>query len=194
MTDVVEVVDQYLETLGRVLKDLDRGEISRLIDILQSARVERRTVFIFGNGGSAATASHIACDLNKGADNGVAPRFKVLSLSDNVPTMMALANDMSYVDIFAEPLKNFLKKGDVAIGISGSGNSPNVLKAITYANENGGISVGITGYQGGKLKSLASHSVNVRYNDMQISEDIHLILGHILMKVFCALPDGVCRV
>lgn len=186
----IALADEYLKSLSSVLEKLDRDEIRQLVDVLDDARLKGNTIYICGNGGSASTASHMVCDLNKGACYHSQEKFRAVSLSDNVPTMMALANDVDYKDIFVEPLKNFMKAGDVVIGISGSGNSPNVLKAIEYANAHEGVTVGLTGYQGGKLKDMAAYSVNVRYNDMQISEDVHLILGHILMKIFCgALPS-----
>lgn len=132
-----------------------------------------------GNGGSASTASHFACNFNKELSFNKTNRFKMICLNDNIPTLLAYANDISYDVIFVEQLKNFLKKNDVVIGISGSGNSKNVINAIDFANSVGSITVGLTGFNGGNLKKLAKYSVNTNLNDMQITEDIHLSLCHI---------------
>ena len=105
-------------------------------------------------------------------------KFKFICLNDNIPSLMAYANDLSFEDIFVEQLKNFYQKGDIVIGISGSGNSMNVLKAIDYANENGGVTVGLTGYSGGKLIEMAQHNVHIPIDDMQIVEDLHMVLDH----------------
>lgn len=154
-----------------------------------NAYKEGSTIFVFGNGGSAATASHFATDLNKGISYGLEKRFRVMALTDNFSTVSAYSNDTSYDDVFVEQMKNFIKPGDLVIGISGSGNSKNVLNAVEYANSRGNITVGITGYDGGKLRQIAKHSVNANIKDMQISEDIHMILGHLTMKVL----NGVIR-
>jgi D-sedoheptulose 7-phosphate isomerase len=138
-----------------------------------------------GNGGSASTASHFACDLNKGVSLNLANRFRVIPLTDNLPTIMAYANDLSYEEIFIEQLKNFLAPGDLVIGISGSGNSVNVTRAVEYAVSQGNTTIGITGYDGGRLKKIADYSFNAGINDMQISEDLHMITAHILMRLLC---------
>ena len=162
---------------------LDREMFNRITNLLIEAYERGATIFVFGNGGSALTASHLACDINKGVSCGLQKRWKVIPLTDNLGTIMAYANDVSYDDIFVEQLKNFLQKGDVVIGISGSGNSPNVLKAVGYANDNGAVTVGFTGYDGGKLARLAHCALNAHINDMQISEDIHMMVTHILMRL-----------
>lgn len=136
-----------------------------------------------GNGGSAATASHYCCDFNKGVSYEYEKRFKFMCLSDNTATLTAYANDVSYEMVFVEPLKNFLQPGDLVIGISGSGNSKNVLHAIDYANDHQAITLGITGYSGGALKKKAKYSVNIGVDDMQISEDLHMMLDHLAMKI-----------
>ena len=136
-----------------------------------------------GNGGSASTASHFVCDFNKGLSYGFsAPRYKFICLNDSLPSLTAYSNDVSYEDAFLEQLKNFFRAGDVVVGISGSGNSKNVLKAIEYANANGGISVGLTGYNGGELKKIAQISVHVPIDDMQVAEDAHMMLDHLAMS------------
>ena len=176
-------VKEYLSKLKVTIDLLSVEEIDRVMNILVEAYEQGKQVFIMGNGGSAATASHFVCDFNKGVSYGKNKRFKFICLNDNVATMMAYGNDVSYADIFVEPLKNYFNPGDVVIGISGSGNSPNVLKAIEYAKANKGITVGLTGYDGGKLKALAVYGIHVPLKDMQITEDLHMVLDHLMMKV-----------
>lgn len=173
----------YLNRLQETIKRLDKNEINQFINMLLEARDTDKQIFIMGNGGSASTASHFCCDFNKGSSYGFAKRFKFICLNDNVPGMMAYANDVSYDEIFVEQLKNFFNPGDYVIGISGSGNSKNVLKAIEYANANEGITIGLTGFNGGKLKQICAHSVNMNVDDMQISEDLHMMMDHLSMKV-----------
>lgn len=177
-----EFIEEYFNKLKTTIDNLNRDEIETFIKVLVQAKEAGKMVYIMGNGGSAATASHFCCDFNKGVSYGKDKRFKFICLNDNLATMMAYANDISYDDIFVEQLKNFLNSGDVVIGISGSGNSKNVLKAIEYANSADGTTIGITGYDGGKLKKMAKYSVNTNINDMQISEDIHMILDHLCSK------------
>jgi len=140
-------------------------------------------IYLFGNGGSAALASHFACDLGKGTANGTGKRFRVLALTDNVPLMTAWSNDSKYEDIFAEQLSNFVQRDDIAFAISGSGNSPNVLRALTLARSTGAITVGLTGYQGGKMKELCDQCMIVPSDNMQIIEDLHLCVAHAIFTV-----------
>jgi len=174
-----EKIGRYILGLVDVLNKISITQIDEFLQTLKAARDEGRQIFVFGNGGSAATASHFAADLNKGLSYGKKKRLKVICLNDNVPTMMAYANDFGYEHVFVEPLKNFMNPGDVVIGISGSGNSKNVIRAIDYANEHGAITVGLCGYSGGLLKEKAKVVVHVNIDDMQKSEDVHLIVGHI---------------
>jgi D-sedoheptulose 7-phosphate isomerase len=174
-------INDYLEKLKTTIDSLDRTELETFIEVLLTARERDNTIFIMGNGGSAATASHFCCDFNKGVGG-----FRFICLNDNIPTMMAYANDISYDDVFIEQLKNLYRAGDVVIGISGSGNSKNVLKAIEYANLMGATTVGLTGYDGGKLKQIARYSVNTNINDMQITEDLHMIFDHMVMSILCS--------
>lgn len=178
-----EQIDSYLEKLTATIADLDKDDVAKCAEILLQAYKNNKHVFICGNGGSAGTASHFACDINKGVSLGLKKRFKVIPLVDNLATITAYTNDMSYDVIFVEQLKNFFQAGDVLIGISGSGNSPNVLNAIKFANENDGITIGWTGYSGGKLKTLSKYSINAQIEDMQISEDLHLIFAHLMMRI-----------
>jgi len=136
-----------------------------------------------GNGGSASTASHFACDLGKGLSLPGKKRFKALALCDNIPTMTAYANDCSYEDIFSEQLKNIVEAGDCVVAISGSGNSKNVLKAVELANQHSAITIGLTGFQGGRLKDLVSECLIVPNNTMEQVEDIHLVILHAIKLV-----------
>ena len=180
-----ELINGYVGRLTAALNNLDISEIENFISVLNKARENGSRIFIMGNGGSALTASHFCCDFNKGASYGYddKKRFKFICLNDNIATMMAYSNDVSYEDIFVEQLKNFLQPDDVVIGISGSGNSKNVLKAIEYANSQGAVTVGLTGYSGGVLKEISKYSVNANIDDMQISEDIHMMLCHMIMQI-----------
>ncbi len=171
----------YLRKLIDTLEVLDHQEIEKVIDIIASTINTDRTIFLFGNGGSASTASHIASDLNKGTrtDKQI---LRAMALTDNLAVIMAYANDMHYDDVFIEQLKNFMKSDDVVVGISGSGNSKNVIKAIEHANKEGAITIGITGYNGGKLKQISAFSINANVDDMEMSEDVHLIISHIIKR------------
>lgn len=174
-----DIITNYFNTLIKTLNLIDKKEINTFISVLKEAKANDNTIYIMGNGGSASTASHFACNFNKELSFNKTNRFKMICLNDNIPTLLAYANDISYDVIFVEQLKNFLKKNDVVIGISGSGNSKNVINAIDFANSVGSITVGLTGFNGGNLKKLAKYSVNTNLNDMQITEDIHLSLCHI---------------
>ena len=184
---MIEKINNYFETMKNCIDKLDRNEIELFINTLLTARDNGKKIFTMGNGGSAATASHFCCDFNKGMSYGQDKKFQLICLNDNVATMMAYANDVSYDNIFVEQLKNFLQPGDVVIGISGSGNSKNVLNAIDYANKNGGVTIGLTGYNGGILKSISKLSVNANIDDMQVTEDIHMMICHM---IYSLLMDG----
>lgn len=173
----------YLEEEKKILDDVPLEALEQLVELLLAAYEGEKHIFIMGNGGSGSTASHFACDINKGVSYGSKKRFRVICLNDNVPTMLAYANDVSYDDVFVEQLKNFLKSGDVVVGISGSGNSKNVIKAIEYANANAARSAALTGFDGGKLAKAAAASIVVPSNDMQKVEDVHLILTHMIMRI-----------
>jgi len=144
-------------------------------------------VYLFGNGGSASLASHFACDLGKGTAylNG-GKRFRVLALTDNIPVITAWANDASYEDIFSEQLKSFVQPGDIAFAISGSGNSKNVLKGLAVAREAGALAIGISGFQGGKMKSLCDLCVVVPSSNMQVIEDLHVAMAHSIFRIVSA--------
>ncbi len=176
-------IENYLESLKKTLDALKREELLSFLEVLQCAREEGRQIFIMGNGGSAATASHFVCDFNKGLGCTGKKPFKFICLNDNIPSIMAYANDLSYDDIFAEQLKNHMAPGDLVIGISGSGNSMNVVKAFEYANAHQGKTFALVGYSGGILKQIAAKYVHVDLNDMQVVEDVHMIVDHMSMRV-----------
>jgi len=149
-----------------------------------------RMIFLFGNGGSAALASHLACDLGKGTVNGSGKRFRVLSLTDNVPLMTAWANDVHYEDIFAQQLENYLRPGDVAFAISGSGNSPNVIRGLEAARRLGAQTLALTGFDGGRAKPLADLCLVVPSDSMQLIEDAHLCATH---AIFLAIRQRMMQ-
>ncbi len=180
-------IESYFSKLKSTIDNIDRNEINTLINLLLQARDEGRKIFIMGNGGSASTASHSVCDFNKGLSYGKDRRFKMICLNDSLATVSAYSNDVSYEIAFLEQLKNFMEPEDLVIGISGSGNSKNVLLALEYAKANGAVTIGITGYDGGKLKNIVNYSVNANINDMQISEDMHMIINHLCMKIINSL-------
>ena len=171
----------YLTHLGKLLARLDVDAIASFIEILLEARQHDRTVFFLGNGGSAATSSHFSNDLGIGTRSGRKP-FRAVSLTDNVAVMTAIANDYSYDDVFMRQLKYQLRPGDVVVGISASGNSPNVLRAIDYANAEGAHTVGLTGFDGGKLRLLVKTSLHIPTERGEYGpvEDVHMILDHLV--------------
>lgn len=174
----------YLGRLEATLKSLEAKEISAVGALLSLARHEGRQVFVIGNGGSAALASHVATDIGKGCSRNRDKRFRVISLTDNLPWITAIGNDISYEDIFVEQLKNYANKGDLLLAISGSGNSKNVLKAVQYANSIHCDTVGISGFKGGALKDLVKHHIHVKADHMGQIEDAQLVVCHILMYAF----------
>jgi D-sedoheptulose 7-phosphate isomerase len=183
-------IRKYLSEVQRVLEDVPIESVQHVVTILLSAYLEDRHIFIMGNGGSAATASHFANDLNKAASGDCEKRFRAIALTDNVPLLTAWGNDLSYEDIFLEQLKNLYGDGSVVIGISGSGNSENVLKALRFARNNGGIPIGFTGFAGGKIKSVVEECIVVPSCCMAQIEDVHLVLEHLICTV---LREEVAR-
>lgn len=179
-------LSRYFEKVSEVAKAMQNNieKIEKMALLIEEAAEKEHNIYIMGNGGSAATASHMATDLNKTAIVPGRKRFRVFCLNDNIPVMLAWANDESFDVIFVEQLKNFLSKGDIVIGISGSGNSPNVVKAIEYANQAGNITIGITGLinpNGGKLGTIAKLPIVVPDNLMYRLEDFHLVINHALV-------------
>lgn len=182
--DPVAYVRAYRESSVDVLSAIPADAVANLIEILAAALKERRHVFICGNGGSAATASHFAAGLGKEGSSGRSHKFRVLSLTDNVPWITSLANDSAYSAIFVEQLENFAQPGDVLIVFSGSGNSANIIRAIEWANDNGLLTVGITGRTGGRLRELAHHAVSVDSAHMGHVEEAHFLIQHLISYYF----------
>lgn len=176
----MSIITDYLNAVSKALADLPEDKIQDVIDTLKTAHAEGRRVFLLGNGGSAANATHIAEDLQKGIKECTGKRFKVMSLTENLPLVTAWANDSGYEHVFAEQLDSLLEPGDVVIAISGSGNSPNVIRAVEKANEMGAITIGWSGFSGGKLAQVARKSIVVNSDNMQRIEDVHLVLGHLI--------------
>lgn len=176
----MDTVDRYLDQLRAMLERLSRDDIRAVVDLLERTWRARRTIFIIGNGGSAATASHMMNDLNKMTRVSGQPRVRALALTDNVPLMTAIANDQEYADIFADPLANFLETGDTLIAISASGNSPNIVKAVELAKTRGTTVVGFCGDPGGRLAALADLRVVIPAALIGQQEDGHLILNHVV--------------
>jgi D-sedoheptulose 7-phosphate isomerase len=190
----------YFSRSSSVIRDLPLAMLDRVAEVLYQAYEEGRGVFLFGNGGSASLASHFACDLAKGTvtSNNMSKRFRVLSLADNMALMTAWANDTSYEQVFAAQLRNFVQPGDVAFGISGSGCSPNVLHALQAARESGAVTIGLAGYQGGKLPALCDYCVVIPSDNMQIIEDLQLSIAHALFtvtrhRISTARENDVCE-
>ena len=178
----------YVSGLISVLQQLPTETMSLIIDRLIAAYDQGRAVYLFGNGGSAALASHATCDLGKGTAVNGNRRFRVMALTDNIPLMTAWANDSRYEDIFAEQLRNFIAPGDISFAISGSGNSPNVLNALALSRDLGGTNIGLTGFEGGKMKQLCDLCLVVPSDNMQHIEDAHVAISH---SVFLAIRDHI---
>lgn len=175
----MESVKQYLVELQSTLDVLPIQSINEVVDVLHQARLMKRRIFVMGNGGSASTASHIACDLAKNTRVEGLPAFRISEITDNSAIFSAYANDEGYENVFVNHLANFVEPDDVIIGISTSGKSPNVLKAIEYSNNVGALTIGLTGFDGGQLKSLAGMNIHVPSDCIEQVEDIHLVIGHI---------------
>ena len=182
MIEMDRFVSEYFEELKEIFERIDKKDIEDITDAIYNAYINNRTIFILGNGGSASTASHFACDLGKGTLSRVYDsnerRFRVVSLTDNVSTITAYANDLSFDDIFIQQLRNLVHKGDVVIAITGSGNSKNVIKAVKYAREQGAITIGMLGFDGGKVKKFLDKHVIIPSDHYGRIEDVHLILEH----------------
>ena len=174
-----KIID-YCNDLRSMINNIDTNAISQFINLMKQAAEHGQRVYICGNGGSASTASHFAGDYNKGLkDYG----FDFICLSDNLPAMMAIANDISYDEIFRYQVKNKLNANDIVIGISGSGNSKNIVNVLNYAKECGAYTIGITGYDGGLVKQISDLNIHFPIKDMQVVEDLHLILNHMTMRI-----------
>jgi D-sedoheptulose 7-phosphate isomerase len=175
---------EYKAGLLQAIETIDLTKVSEAIELLKSARDQNRHIFVCGNGGSASTASHFACDIVKGASFGRQSRFRIMALTDSLPTITAYSNDVSYDCVFAEQLKNFAEPGDVVMAISGSGNSPNVLRAVEYGKSIGCRTIALTGRDGGKLAPLAEINIQASVPHMGRIEDVHMIVSHMIAYHF----------
>lgn len=181
----------YKTELLKALELIDLDKVTQAIEWFREARDAGRTIFVCGNGGSAATASHFACDVVKGASYERDQRFRIMALTDNLPTLTAYSNDCGYDVVFAEQLRNFAKPGDLVMAISGSGNSPNVLRAMEYANAAGCRTIALTGRDGGRLGPMAQLNIQIGVPHMGRIEDAHLVVCH--MIAYCFMEQPVAR-
>lgn len=180
MIDPTKTINQYLTAMIAVISDFPMDSLLKFLTVLETAREEEKSIFICGNGGSWATAAHMVCDFGKNTRMPGEKRMKVIGLGDNIPSLTAYANDEGYDRIFAEPLVSLMSSGDVLIAISGSGNSPNVLRAVETAKRLGGITLGLTGFKGGELQGKVDHCLVIPSDSMEMIEDFHMIVDHIL--------------
>ncbi len=187
MAEYSGLADRYFNKLIALLSAQDRAAIDAAAGTIAQAWQEGRQIIVFGNGGSAITALHFVTDWAKSISMTHGRPFLGRTLLDNMGLVTAYANDVSYADIFREQLKAVLQPRDVVIAISGSGNSENVIRAVEYANETGAVTIGLCGYRGGKLKGLCRQAVWADVDDMQLSEDLHAIFGHIVVQGLCGM-------
>jgi D-sedoheptulose 7-phosphate isomerase len=177
-----DFVSSYLRGREACHREVAFDDLERVLEAILRAYEADRTVFVFGNGGSASTASHLACDMGKGTSVPGRRRLRIVSLTDNVALLTAWANDASYEMVFKEQLENLLRPGDVVIAISASGNSPNVIRAVEYAKERGAVTIGFIGFGGGRLKGLVDLDITVSSRNYGEVEDYHLTLNHIFSQ------------
>ena len=175
---------QYKSEVLKAIETVDLEKVGQAIELFKDARSGGRHIFVCGNGGSASTASHFACDIVKGASYNRSQRFRIMALTDQMATLTAYANDVSYDCVFVEQLRNFAHPGDVVMGISGSGNSPNVIRALEYANSIGCKTIALTGRDGGKLGPLAQLNIQVAAPHMGRIVDDHMIVCHMIGYYF----------
>ena len=182
--DFKQDIRDYINCEIETLKKLDINAINEALNLLLEAYHNRKWIYIFGNGGSSSTASHFENDFNKGVSESLKTKFRFRCLNDNVATLMAIANDIGFEEVFRYQLTDRIEPGDLVIAISGSGNSKNVINAVEYAKSCGNKIIGITGFDGGKLKQICDISLHVPVNSMQIAEDVHMIFDHLMMSMF----------
>lgn len=193
--NIKTLAKKYLYTSKIILDKINLEDIQKIADTLLDAYINERTVFIMGNGGSASTASHMACDLGKGTLKNIynqkEKRLRVISITDNVATMTAFANDLSYSEMFSQQLRSLIKPKDVLIGLSAFGNSPNIIKALKYAKKQKAITVGFLGKGGGKAKKIIDLGIIIQSDDYGIIEDLHLTLNHLLTDCFTFMKERI---
>lgn len=191
-----EIVGNYLDEVKTVISKMPINSILQVVDAINDARENGKRIYIFGNGGSAATASHFACDLSKGAIRSDKPRIKAFALTDTFPQVSAWANDSDYEFVFSEQVENYVEFGDIVIAISGSGNSLNVLNGIATARAKGAITIGLTAFDGGHLKDMVDIAIVAPVFSMEQAEDIHLMLEHIFttcLRNGTSFVGNICR-
>lgn len=179
-----DLISGYLDNINDIIKDLETDNISKAIASIKEARETDKRIFVFGNGGSAATANHFAADFSKNATRDDDNRFKIISLSNNVSSITACGNDIGFETVFEEQLKNLMQEEDLIICISASGNSPNIIKAVEYGRKKKGTIIGITGFNGGRLKEISDINIHVNSDSYEQVEDLHLIIAHIIVYWF----------
>ena len=180
----MDFINEYLNCESAVLAKLSRDDIVAVFNVLLDALKNNKTIYVFGNGGSAATASHFQNDFNRAQFVKIDKQFNFICLNDNIPTMLAIANDIGYDEVFKYQLLNKVKSEDIIIAISGSGNSKNIISAVNYAKLKGATIIGFTGYNGGKLRKLADYSLDTNINNMEMTEDVHMCFEHLLISYF----------
>lgn len=185
MSGIPFSIGAYLEAHVALLGTLSLQSAQAAVDLIGAKYADGKKIITCGNGGSASTASHYITDWNKMGNLATGRKFRGVSLCDNIGLLSAYANDISYDEVFSGQLRAIMDEGDLVIAVSGSGNSPNVVKAVEYANANGGETLAIVGYDGGELMRRARHSFLVPSFDMQLCEDVHLMFGHLVMKTIC---------
>lgn len=184
-------IKDYIRLETEILQQMDVDAINDAMNLLYEALHQESNIYIFGNGGSSATASHFQNDFNKGISEHTEKKFRFQCLNDNMATVMAVANDIGFEEIFRFQLTGKVKPTDLIIAISGSGNSKNVLNAVEYAKGQGCKVIGLTGYSGGELRKMSDVSLHVPVNSMQITEDLHMVLDHLMMSVFYKTLCGI---
>ena len=180
----------YFSKLKSTIDEIPMEKVERIVQIIFDAYQNNKYVFIMGNGGSASTASHFACDLGKGTICEGKPRFRVVSLNDNIPLITALSNDFGYERVFVEQLMNLVNPEDLVISITASGNSPNILRAVEYAKRQGAKAIGLIGFGGGKLQEIVDEHITVSSTNYGQVEDVHLILSHAISQYFKTLIEN----
>ena len=191
MKNYEKEIKEYYKELSDTLLKLDYQQISDAMNALVNCYENGGTVYVFGNGGSSATASHMVCDFNKGVSMKKSKKFNFVCLSDNTPILTALANDLSYEDVFAYQIEKILTKDDLVLAISGSGNSKNIIKACEVAKKAGVKIIGMTGYDGGKLYQMADYHLHAPINDMMKAEDIHMSFDHMMATILLHVLDDI---
>ena len=188
-TDVANWSRQYIAQQKAALESIDLDAVGRLVERLKRAVDEDRQIFVFGNGGSAANASHFATDLGKGSSDKIGKRFRVLSLNDNVSWLTALGNDYAYEDVFVRQLENYARPGDFLLVLSVSGNSPNVVKGVEWARKHGVFTAALVGGKRGRLADIADEPIVIDSTHYGRAEDAHMAICHMLCYAFMELPD-----